>query len=97
MFTIVTYELLTSYLGDGLAFTTDGAFSLRLFNWSDWVCKTTTTIWTLSLQTSCYTLASLCVERALALCSPLRSRAFLTNRCVRRSDYSYCEYFSFLQ
>ena len=78
------YELLTSYLGDGLALTTGGKFSLRPFNAAGWLCKLMTTVWTLSLQTSCYTLASLCVERALALCSPLRARAFLTNRCVRR-------------
>lgn len=78
LLTIVTNDLLFSYLEDGLFFTTGGSFVIRTRSLGKWACKTLTIALKAATFFASYFLAYLTVERTFAVCAPLVAKRFFS-------------------
>ncbi len=66
------------YLEDGLAFTSRGNFHIQIRTINSYWCKTVVEIYEMASLSSNYVLASLCIERMVAIGFPLIAKVLMT-------------------
>ena len=80
--TVLSVDLFSYYLEDGLALSTGGKFFFLTRSYSTWACKISAAVWRGSIMISNYTLACFCIERMIVVCFPLKSKSLVTKKRI---------------